>query len=88
MGNLGARVSRIEVSPVAGQDRDIDWEDDVDEQGSGGGKPGGLSSKAGSILVCTPLVSFVDNVLPSNTSRAFTTYLLWCLNSSSMASQR
>ena len=89
MGNPGARVSRIEVSPVAGRDGDIDWEDgidDIDEQGSGGGKPGGLSSKAGSILVCIPLIAFIDGTSLSNTSRDYTTYLSWCLNSSLMAS--
>jgi hypothetical protein len=62
MGNLGARLSRIEVNPVAGQNGDTDWEDDdldgIDEHGSGGSKPGGLSSKAGSILVCVPTIPF------------------------------
>jgi len=57
MGNLDARVSRIEVSPTVDQGGDAGWEDDdidgVDEQADGRSRPGGLSAKAGSILVCT-----------------------------------
>jgi hypothetical protein len=60
MGNLGARISRIEVSPTVDGDGNANWEvddtDHIEEQGSRGSKPGGLSSKAGSILVCAPPV--------------------------------
>jgi solute carrier family 45, member 1/2/4 len=56
MGNLGARISRIEVSPTTGPNEDISWEDDdIDDVSEQEAKPGGLSSKAGSILVCFSL---------------------------------
>lgn len=55
MGNRGARVSRVEVSPTAVRDEDVHWEDDdiddIDEPGRTESKPASLSSKAGSILV-------------------------------------
>lgn len=71
LGNLGARLSRVEISPAATH---ADWEDDeIHEHGTEVGKPGGLSSKAGSILVC--LVYSSQCTLSSYLRRDYTTYL-------------
>jgi hypothetical protein len=52
MGNLNARISRVEI----GGSDDADWDDFdgvIDGDGGDGSKAGGLSAKAGVILVCT-----------------------------------
>lgn len=85
MGNRGARVSRVEVSPTAVRDEDVYWEDDdiddIDEPGRTESKPASLSSKAGSILVrVRPSCSTHDRHIYIYISRDYTTYSSWYPN--------
>lgn len=89
MGNPSARVSRIEVSPTVDGDEDANWEvDDTEEQTSGRSKPGGLSSKAGSILVGVLPVLLLKDASLSYICRDYTIYSSWYPSFSSMACQQ